>query len=574
MDNLGMGVQNGSNPTYVISSFAVPVPNGTGGPNLPVTEPSNPFGNINGPAIKMLVPTSDGVIFQLSIGNNENNAGNVVNSNGIEMPPHYLVEWSVGDPTFTTGVSSSTQLVINANGADQPYVITALNAAGLTGLTSGNSLYFRVRGQNNKVTTMTAWTTYGCAPSTSGACSSPTAVTIGAPTINQPYTVPVDVDWDYQSSTLNLFSSSGFDNVACSEAGCSAAGPLYLGCFDQNSGNFYGESVPLSSLTSVFPGSTTYSITVDTNNPKQQGKGANCFMVAILDNNNNGVVTTPGDATDFGNNGPASQSFTGTGTDSTPFPITLPNTNSMASVTTSHSQQWNVIDGTGSGGYDGYNVSIDLQGGMKLPVSAQLASETNSNLAVPNYLPIPTDIAPYQVSEDGGRFQFSSNTFGTPSVGDSYGLAVSYSDGSSENVNAPLSTLLTSFATPLSPVGSIAGGSLTPTFSWSAPSVPPAGGYTYQFQLRDPNNGQIWQVPGNNNDSKDNSSFTATSLVFGVDPTNNQNVPVIPNTTTPMTALTVCTEYQWTVTVQDNNGNQAQMQMSFTPSPVSGVCTI
>jgi hypothetical protein len=263
-------------------------------------------------------------------------------------------------------------------------------------------------------------------------------------------------------------------------------------------------------------------------------------MFGILDNNNNGVIDI-GDVSNTDSNGANTVQVSGP----TSQDINLPSTGSVVSLTTSH-QQWQ-NNGVSN---DNYGLNFDLRAGIKLPVAMEVVSG-------PGLLE-PTDIANYQANRRGGEFQFWQNINATPKVNDTYGLKVWYSDGTSETVSPTITTVLDSSAfaqnlaivrgpSPVTPE--------TPTFTWSAPANPPSGGYTYQFWLGG-QNGQIWQVPGNNSKSRGLDSSTA-SLPWGYDPSNMPSVP----------SLTDGTQYQWNVTVQDNKGNSAQVQVSYTPTP-------
>ena len=547
MDDVGLGIQNGSDP-FVSMSAPVTVPTdtltgATAVGTVPLGDTTNGFNLMAGPGIQVVAPFSGGVVLMISpvIPSGCNPNQQVC----IEMPPRYHVQWSTNS-NFST-IAGQTTTTLPAMGGDQPYILSYLNSS-LSGLTSGASLYFQIRGENGAGNKFTYWTVNGCSPSTSGTgvtqtCSSQTPVTLSAASPgSNPYTVQGDVNWSYGSSL--------------------ATGPLYIGCFDQGVGIF-GEGVSQSSLSSVFPGSYQYTLSV----PEDAG----CFMFAFIDNNNTGVIS-PGDASDTGAQGNSNNiNVTGNMTGANGFNIYLPDTNTVASVTTSHSQQ------QGVSGSDGYSVNFDLRSGMKLPVAVELSSESNVNVLE------PMDLAPNQANKDGGRFQFYSNTNDAPAVNDTYGFTVSYSDNSSETVTATVNTVLVNngtthnFATLTSPIGTVTGDT-TPTFTWTAPSNPPLVNdvptYTYQFWLSDSNGGQIWNIPSNSSNSNGFSS-SITSLAWPTpsgtlscsnntwsgsysDPDGDDNPPNV-------CRLTTGTQYQWTIVVQDSNGNTAEMQGSFTP---------
>ncbi len=475
MDRIGLGVPNGSDP-YSTNSPSVTVPTSTN-PVITITDQPNPFDSISGPAFKGISPMSGGVLLQMSP---------VTNSKGVEMPPRYQIQWST-DSTFATGVNHTTVL---ATGGNQPYILNS--RTGLLGLTDGAQLYFQIRGESiDGTTAKTLWTV------------TPTPVPIGAATPTNPVTVQGNVNYTGPATT----------------------GPLYTGCFDQNTGTVYGESFD----SAPFP--QPYSVAVT--------GGTNCYMFGIIDNNNDSAID-PGDVSNTDGNG-GSLIVTGTG------PITndinLPNTNSVASITTSHSQ-WQNNGVTG----DNYSINFDLRGSMKLPVAVQLVSG-------PNVL-VPMDIAPQQNSK-GGQFQLWSNIGGArPTLGDIYGFKTTYSDGSIETVNATVTTVLDAFAKNLTVDTTTSPATATmPTFKWAAPDNPPTG-YTYQFRIDGPN-GTVWQVPSNNSNVNGLDS-SVTSLVWGVDPTDGNNKPTMSTLSGP-----TGTQYMCTVTVLDKNGNSTQTQIAY-----------
>jgi hypothetical protein len=61
-------------------------------------------------------------------------------------------------------------------------------------------------------------------------------------------------------------------------------------------------------------------------------------------------------------------------------------------------------------------------------------------------------------------------------------------------------------------------------------------------------------VPNNG----DGLPYTTTSVVWGVDPSDAGNTP-------SPSSLTLGTNYTWTITVLDSNGNQATTTASYTP---------
>lgn len=141
-----------------------------------------------------------------------------------------------------------------------------------------------------------------------------------------------------------------------------------------------------------------------------------------------------------------------------------------------------------------------------------------------------------------------------PKVGDAYSFLVTYSDGTSETVTGSVTGVVTAFATGLTPAGSVPGDT-TPTFTWTDPAS--ASSYSYQFYLSDNNGNMIWQIPGNNSNSG-NFGSSITSITWGTDPTGSTNPPSV-------SPLTSGTTYNWQISAQDANGNQASTVMYFIP---------
>lgn len=308
-----------------------------------------------------------------------------------------------------------------------------------------------------------------------------------------------------------------------------ANGPLYVGCYDQNTqSNIYAASYqnPVSGQAYSISGVPT---------------GADCFMFGIVDQNNDGLI----DTSDIQNtNGDNNSGVLVSG--NTTANIVLPSGNSKASLATQH------FRGVNQGNaYDNYSLNLDVRGLLRLPVSVELVSG-------PNVL-LPMDIG--DCGDCGNEFSFSLNVNSRPNTGDSYGLKVTYSDGTSETLNPAVSTVLDAFATNLLPSGS--GASTTPTFLWTYPSSPAS--YSYQFQLMDSTSGNtIWQIPSNKSNSNGFSN-SVTQIVWGTDPTGNNNLPTVGN-------LGDGCPYQWQIATQDSNGNSAQFQASFVTTGTTGIC--
>jgi hypothetical protein len=321
-----------------------------------------------------------------------------------------------------------------------------------------------------------------------------------------------------------------------------ATGPLYVGFYNANSSTAY--VAVIGSKTSPPTSPAAYSVNVPA--------GAGYVNFAIIDQNNDGLV----DAGDIQNvNGGGHQStVTILSTGNPAFPVTLANGNSIATVST-QAQQSTSPSGTSTN----YTVSFDVADQIKQPVAVAIVPPGTADIV------FPVDIAACP-SCGRGQFQFYENTEGyIPQVGDSYSLFITYSDGTSETKTVTVGALLTNaYPTLVAPAPDATGVSVTPGFSWTDPAN--AGNYTYQFTLWDSNYNQIWQIPGNNSNSNGFSSSTTSIPTFGTDPTGNGSKPTVPS-------LNPGETYNWQITVQDSNGNQAEAQASFltagTPSTLA-----
>ena len=324
----------------------------------------------------------------------------IQNSNGIEMAASYTVEWSTSS-SFTGTVGSKS---FPATGRNNPWIVT--------GLTNGDTYYFRAQGVAGSSTS--PWST----------TSSP--VTIGAPT---------------GGNTVS-------GQVTFSET---ATGPLYVGFYDSNTGNIYADVV--GSKTSPPKSPASYTVQVPT--------GSNYFFFGIIDQNNSGLISGPGQISNTNGNNTTPVVINGALSNEN---LTLPNGNSLATVMTQNSEQIN-SNGTSSN----YSIGFNVNGLLKLPVAVELATGPTPGVV------IPADIANGGFSGNRGFSFWTGLNGATPRVGDSYGLKVTYSDGTSETLTVTVSAVLDAFVTPISPMGS--GASLTPTFSWTDPAN--ASNYTY-----------------------------------------------------------------------------------------------
>ena len=194
-----------------------------------------------------------------------------------------------------------------------------------------------------------------------------------------------------------------------------------------------------------------------------------------------------------------------------------------------------------NGDYTGYNLNFNLRSNKKIPVKVTFTGGTN----MPGPLAIDAGLSEW------GDFQNYTNIPWTPHVGDSYTFDVTYSDDTTQTVSRAVTNVLDSFATPVSPLGVIPYGTGIPAFTWSAPSSPPAGGYTYRLSMWGESG---WWWPN------EDLLSTQLSAVYNFDNSASQ----------PM--LTDGRSYRWRIEVRDINGNSASNESEFIYiTPATGV---
>jgi len=479
MDTLGFGYANASAPSGSTSPIDVSNANNSGA-SATMTDPAA-YTLTSGPTLDSISPIDQGVVVNFGAITTHPSSGNKV-----ELPTSYTIQWSTSS-TFT----SPTSYNIKAGGANGTGVWFLSNSIpSLAGKFSNSTpYYFRASGNVGGVAG--PWTVYGG--------GTPLSVTIGAPT---------------GGSTVSgaiTFSAT-------------PTGPLYVGFFDQNTGNAYGTRV----ASPVSP--QNYTVQVP--------NGTNYFFFVILDQNNDGVVDS-GDITNTGGNNDKVP-YVVSGNQTANF--TLAPAGSTASVTTQHwTQTFSGITGSG------FNLNFNVRAGTKLPVSVTLMS--GPHVINPIDMGKCTDCG-------SNQFQYYVGIGGTtPAVNDAYGFKVTYNNGTSETVTASVTAVLNAFATNLAPTtGSST--STQPTFTWTDPAS--ASSYTYQFYISDNNGNQIWQIPSNNSKSNGFSS-SITSITWGTDPTGDSS-----NTPSP-SILTTGVQYNWQIQLQDTNGNSTQTQVDYIP---------
>ena len=410
----------------------------------------------------------------------------IQNNNGVEVASSYTVEWSTTQ-TFPSTVPTSQTKSFPAVGSNGTSIWI------INGLTNGQAYYFRVRG-------------------VAGSSNGPWFETASATTVNAP------------STGVTVSGTVTFPGTA--------TGPLYTGFYDENSNKLYVTVVGSKASPPTSPAAYSVKIPASTNGP-------NYIHVGILDNKNLGVIV-PGDIDNTNGNKSAPIAITGNQTGDT---LVLPTTNSSAMLSTQHNQQINQF-GTSTG----YDLSFDVEPGIKLPVSVALTSASNPNVVV------PADIGQCDQCGGNGPYAFQVGINGAvPKVGDTYGFSITYSDGTTGTASAAVTGVVSSLPSQLQPAGP--GSNTKPNFSWTDPTN--ASNYTYQFQLQDANYNTIWQIPGQNSNGSGFSS-SLTSLTWGVAPAGYSG-------DTPSVAQLSAEEYTWFVQATDTNGNSAQTMVDYYP---------
>lgn len=486
----GYGGRNAFNPTgtggsnVVVSTGAVnganvtllaPSPTPNLGSNTPTWDPSHGFGVFNGGAFVSFDP--------------------IVNGPDVETPNSYIVQWSL-----TSSFSSVAGSQCFPATADQnPWIVTGISGTG--------PYYFRAAG-------------------VIGSCVAGTVGNFSAPSPSA-YTI------------ANPSSSSGVLMQGTVSFSQTATGPLYVGFYNQNTGNIYVDAI--GSKASPPTSGVSYSVYVPT--------GSGYFNFAIVDQNNDGLLV-PGNISNV--NEQLNQSIT-ISTAANLGNLALPSGNGLATATVQVNKDTDISGNTGTG----YNLGLRVVGLYKQPASVELVSG-------PSYLNPPLfDIATGEFNGNYDEWDANPGTNGsTPSTSDVFTFNVTYTDGTSNStlnstpnpLTASPTAILSAFPTLTYPVWNSTGVSTTPTFTWTYPSN--ASNYTYQFQLQDSNGNTIWQIPGNNSNSNGFSSSISPSITWGVDPTGGGNTPNAPS-------LSGNTQYQWSIQATDANGNEATTQMAF-----------
>lgn len=302
MDNLGIGSANASNPAGS-TSVMVGTQNYTGA-NVTLADPATVTLS-SAPNLQGVGGFNNGLIAQYTP---------ITNSNGIETPTSYTLQWSSTQSPFT--VVGSQTFPANGTHTGVWFSNNAVNPSLTTG-TTPPTYYFRAT-----------------------AASAGTAAGTYYSSIVGPVTIQAPSGGNTVSGSVTFTGTP--------------SGPLYVGFADQSSGNFYGEYI----ANPVSTGSA-YSIQVP--------NGTNYFFFGVLDQNNNGVIDT-GDISDTesGNGGNGSTAISG------PTPnenLALPSSFAVANVATQNYQS-----SFSSGTSQNYNLSFQVKGQVKTPVAVTLIS--------------------------------------------------------------------------------------------------------------------------------------------------------------------------------------------------------
>ena len=543
MDSIGIpgapqqGVENANDPHGSNTSVSVTNADATGvGVTLANSSYATPTSN---PTFQGIIPTTNGWLVLYKPPTLTTSSGS-----SVEDANEYTLEWS-----------------LPASGTD-----TAGNAYCALGGGTGGFQFLNVAGSHTFYATGTGtdvWivnnTTMGAGSFTSGQayCFQARAINTLASTTHPSGWADYNTDSLGNPQPVSAVTGTSFCSSSCTTisgavslpAGVTAnpTAPLYIGIFQQSSS---GKGPSAIYATEVLPGSVgasnAYSLTIPT------GSGYTVF--GILDQNNDGMIDA-NDVTNVINNQSTGTSYTlGSYTNQN---VTLPSANSQAYVQTYYNGC-----GTGCGGY---SVDLTVNEGNKLPVSAELMSGPN--------LLSPVDLSSSASGGDNGRFQYyGSIPGGAPSVGDTYSLNVTYSDATSETITGKVvgwNSSPTLVGGPSVVPSSLVVSNLSadmPNFSWTDSSNSMLSTDYYTFSLYQTsgscpgNNCTIWQIPGNNSNSSGFSSST-TSILWNQDPISGDNSSPTEN------PLISGDQYGWTISVQDANSNQVQVNGTSFKAP-------
>ena len=237
-DNLGYGSQNASNPTGSTANVTLSTAN-LSSANVTLTDPAT-VNLTTAPTLQGVAAFNNGVLAQFKA---------ITNSNSIEMPTSYTLQWSTTS-TFTAIAGSMTFPATGGGGANIWFVNKDLTTGCTNCSTLASGTYF-----------FRAFGTAGSSTSANSSAFGP--VTMGAPTGG----VTVSGSVTYPGTVT---------------------GPLYVGFYNYSTGVFYGQYIQNPTSAQAFtvqvPIASTY------------------YFVGVIDNNKNGVVDA-GDINDVSSQG-------------------------------------------------------------------------------------------------------------------------------------------------------------------------------------------------------------------------------------------------------------------------------
>ena len=361
MDPLGNATQNAIDPAGSTSSGSVSVTNAvvTSGADVAMTDPTfaTPYEN---PTIQGIVPNSQGVLIEFSPSQK--------NGNGIEDANQYVVQWSTsanlgggtGGGQFACTATGGTcaSHTFKANGDNGVWVLDNATLAGSGySLAPGTTYYFQARSFNTLDTANphpSGWCNYtknGCSDTTPADF---TGVTVGTPACTGTCTTV--------SGTVTI--PSGLTCPTDKSVHICSGAPLYLGLLQFSNSNSDGPSA-IYALETASPvvGANSFSIKVPS--------GSNYAIFGILDQLNQGGFGA-GAVTNVRQN--VTGNLTISGSSQNVGNITLPATNSIATVSTQYSTY--TCQGCGSTS-SSYQLNFEVDESNRLPVAVTLTSGPN-----------------------------------------------------------------------------------------------------------------------------------------------------------------------------------------------------
>jgi hypothetical protein len=557
MDPLGNAVRNAIDPTGS-ASLNVSNANVTGAAvtmvNPTFTTPTE------NPSIGGIIPNSQGVLIEfnpstLPSGSNK----------GEEDANQYVVQWSTS-PTLGGGGGGAQFLCAESGNVCPSHTFTAAGDNGVWLLNNttvgagtfqiGTTYYFQARSFNTLISNSnnqhpSGWCDYdslssnGCSP-TPTTTSSFTGVKVGTPSCSGSCTAV--------SSSVTI--PAGLTCPTNTSLAICPSAPLYLGLVQVSPSTGNPTGIYMAELPSPVVGANAFTVTVPS--------GSNYAVIGILDQLNNGgfgVGAVENTREELVGN------LTISGSSQIVPGITLPATNSVTAVTSQYNS--NICSGCG-GTSTSYQLNFEVQESNRLPVAVTLTSGPN---VINTGGTVAVDMAAC-TNCGNGQFEYSATLAGgAPSIGDTYGFTVKYSDGTTET-GSVVNGAVTAFGgtgaivgpsdLPINLLPSLTSSSDQPTFTWTDPTLTNPSNYYYSFDLSQQtgtcpsNNCNIWQIPSSNSNSNGFSN-SITSITWDTDPTGGGSTPSVGS-------LASGTTYNWSIQVYDSSNypsNEAQATVYF-----------